>query len=196
MFLQFQKITTQYPSRRSPIIVNTAAIQLIKVMTFDSMETGTPYTATAIEVLGFPKYTFYVTTQLATILSYLKVTDITNGFIPGTSCAGGNSLDIVYPQIHYPLIKAKAIENNTVTQTSDYVFNPDYLLYAEDTIFNDSVTQSQQTALMVTIRDTGPTGVLTKLPFADLVQILKPIQITEWDNGNTIWDSGATIFIS
>src|ERR1017187_6857329 len=137
MFLEFQKITSSDPSRRSPIIVNADAILTIDTATVDDTMTGAIYDATRISVIGYPKHQFYTMTPFDVVNAQLNVIDAPTEF------------NVVYPIARYPLLKTKALFNNTTTETVDYVLNLNYLLFAENTIINDSVTQSQQTVLLL-----------------------------------------------
>lgn len=177
MFLEFQKINTTYPSSKTPIIVNSDTIFKITTETFENKETGHDYEATRIDVLGIPKYTFHTTVPLNAVLGYLKIVDATSGvLIPGTPCVGGNEVQIYYPTPSYPFVKAKAIFNSTITETKDYVFNPQFMIYAESMIFNDVTTHSQQTALVIALQD-SPAQVMTKLSYSVLAQLLTPTPV-------------------
>lgn len=174
MFLEFQKITTSHPSRRSSIIVKKSLISMIDVDQFENKETGTLYTATRVELAGYPKYSFHTMTSFDDLATIIGTTDVSGNFIAGTSCSGGNTLDIVTPAVVYPFVKAKAVFNNTLSETDDYIFNPNFMSHAETVIFNDAVLASQQSALMLVFGDAAPTKVLTKLDYTILKQILQP----------------------
>jgi len=177
MFLEFQKITTATPSKKSPIIINSDALLTINTDKIENKAQGGMMTVTRIEVIGYPKYTFYTATSFDAVAAIIGTVDVTHGLIPGSPCIGGNTVEQVYPTIRYPYLKASAIFNNTVTETDDYIFNPNFMLFAENTVFNDAATRSQQTGLMIVLRDTAPTKILTKLSYDVLFGILQPTQV-------------------
>lgn len=177
MFIEFQKITTAYPSRRSSVIVNADALLALSVDEFENKEVGAIYAATRVDVIGFPKYTFFTMTDLDVLAETINAVDVTSGFSSGISCDGGTVIDTVYPTVRYPFIKAPAIFNNTITETDNFIFNPNFMLYAENVIFNDVVMRSQQTALMIVLRDTAPTKIMSTLNYQDLFNMLQPTQV-------------------
>lgn len=177
MFLELQKITTSNSSKKSPIIINSSAILKIETDQFEDKETRTMFDATRLELIGYPKYTFYTLTSMDVILDKLTYVDVTNGFVPGSTCAGGNSLGISYPEITYPIIKAPRIFNNTVSESDVYAFNPTCLIYTEEFTFNDSMLNRQSTAMMVVLRETSPLKIPTAISYEVMSQILKPVKI-------------------
>jgi len=176
-FYEFHKITTAYPSQKSPIIVNFDSILTIDANTFENKEDGLPYEATRIEIEGTPKHSFYVSTLLNTVMTNFDCIDATGLFVPGSSFNGGTGIDTYYPYPTFPLIKAKMVFNNTVNESRDFVFNPIHLMYAESVIFKDSSSGVQQTALMIALRDSPPRKILTLMNYSMLVQILQPTSI-------------------
>ena len=170
MFLEFQKITTAKNSRMSPIIVNSAAIMRIEADTFEDKENRTTYDATRIEVIGFPKYTFFTMTPMNMILNKLSFVDMTSG-------NPGQYLGVMYPNIEYPLIKAPRIFNNTITESDNYAFNPSYLIYSEEFSFNDAVLGTTSTGMMIVLTETSPIKILTNVSYTDLFNILLPVKI-------------------
>lgn len=176
MFLEFQKILLSNPAIKTRVIVNSEGLLTID---FDNFENnGIIANVTNIEVVGNPKYRFYTLTSVATLQSSLKIIDVTSGFIPGSSCIGGNTIDIIYPSSSYPFIILTEIFNNTITESRDRVINLNHILYVEEMIINDAVTQSQQTVLIIGMSDTIRSKVITTLSYADLSQILQPVQVT------------------
>lgn len=175
MFLEFQKITTGDPT---PIIVNSDALLTMNIVRVEDKNTGETIPLTHLEIIGFPKYSFYTATPYDRVISYFNVSDARPGFLSGSPCAGGNTISIIYPQARLPLVRVKAIFNNTIAESEDYTFNLNQMLYAETKIFNDSTLGSQQHGLMIILRDTGPTKIMAKLEYADFRSIVSPTVVS------------------
>lgn len=174
MFLEFQKITNSRPSQRSPIIVNSSAILKLDTDEFANHEGHGRYLATRVEVIGFPKYTFHTLTTMDDVLTHLFSVDVTSGLVPGNICAGGNTTGIVFPMTQYPFMKVAAIFNNTVTETDNYAFNPNYLIYTEEVFFNDTCKHTQSSAMMVVLQETSPLKIATKMSYETMFAVLQP----------------------
>ena len=77
----------------------------------------------------------------------------------------------------FPLLKTNMLVNNSKTELEAYVFNPEYIVFAENIVFRDQNTSLQETALLLVLRDSQPKRVMTNLDFADLITVLEPIVI-------------------
>jgi hypothetical protein len=183
MFLTFQKITTATPSKKSKILVNSESMLLLDVDTFENKELGVQYDATRIEVIGFPNHKFHTLTTFNDVLTYVPAIDLTQGLGIGSQCAGTPGvLNFVQPSIQFPLIKTLAVFNNSL-ETREYAFNPNFIVYAEEVKYGGN---GQYTGLMISLRDTQPRQILTKLALSDLISILDPIEIQPSYEGSLI----------
>jgi hypothetical protein len=175
MFLEFQKITTSSQTNNSPIIVNSNTIISINEDELENKEIGGFYIVTRIEIAAFPKYAFFTRTSLSDVLTYIQHSDTTSSNTGNTTCADGSIIFI--PTIDHSFIKTEMFFNYTITESVPYVFNPNFLVYAESTIFNDKITYQQEKGLMISLRDSTPKNILTKLTYQQIFDLLHPIQI-------------------
>ena len=175
-FLLFQKIKNNNPAQVAPIIVRADSIFLYSDDALQNRVANTNYTATRVELSSFPNYNFYTTSLLNSVSSVLNVIDVTGGAgTSGSSCAGSPGiLDTVYVSTTYPMIKANMLVNQSKDQLYPYVFNPEYLVFAETVTYLDKGTGVEDVALLLVLRDAQPRRILTDLAFDDLVTILDP----------------------
>ena len=178
MFLTFDKITTATPTKKSKILVNSESLLLMDSDTFENKELGSSYEATRVEVIGFPNHKFYTLATVSSILALVPSIDMTQGVATiGSQCLNTpGALNFILPSVQYPLIKTLMIFNNSPSETREYVFNPNFIVYAEEVTFYSSGNQ-QQTGLMVSLRDTQPRQILTKMTLADLITLLEPVTV-------------------
>lgn len=176
MFLQLNKISTAYPSQTKPVIVNTDAILTVGTEIFENKDLNADYTATRVEIIGFPKHTIHTLTPYDTLIDFLGTVTVANGMAgTGSSCAGDtNVIDVIYPTVKVPFIEAAAIFNNTITESRRYTFNPNFLVYAEEVKFNDVYNLTESTATVIVLRDVQPKQIVTKIAFAQLAALLTP----------------------
>lgn len=180
MFLLFKKILNSNPNQLGDIIVRADSLFLYNDDVLENRQLGVNYNATRVEISSFPNYTFYTPSTVAQVSSVLKVVDLTGGAGPGTgsSCLGDPGvLDIVYAATNFPLLKANMLQNQSKTELQPYVFSPEYLIFAEDVVFQDMKTKMQDTALLIVLRDSQQRRFMTDLDFADLQTILEPIVV-------------------
>lgn len=178
MFILFKKILNDNPAQLGDILVRADSIFLYDSDVLLNQKTGTNYTATRIEISSFPNFSFNTPSTMDQVSSVLNVIDLTGGAGVGSQCAGNPGvLDIVYPSIRFPLLKTSMIVNNSLTQLEPYVFNPEYLVFSENMIFQDSKTSLQNTALLIVLRDSQPKRIMTALEMDVLVSILEPIVV-------------------
>lgn len=175
-FLKFEKITTGTASQKSPILVNRSSILMVEEETFEDKVFRTNITASRVYIIGYPEYTFQTLTPMADIEAIIGTIDVTQGVQTGVSSCGGapGVLDIVSLEGSLPSIKLKRIKNNVANLTQDYVCNPNYLLYAEETGFQDEITELPAVYLNLVFRGNPLRRIPTKLTFAELEQLLEP----------------------
>lgn len=177
MFLTFQKISTASPDRKTPIIINSEALLMLEQQVFTNTQMGGQYTATRVEVIGFPHYSFHTPTPLNVILGITKTIDLTQGVSAGSECAGTPGvLNVVRPAVSLPLVKTKSVFNYSATEYKEYVFNPNFLVYAEEVKYGGQ-GNSEFTGLMISLRDSSMRQVLTQLPMSDLIALLSPTTV-------------------
>jgi len=137
---------------------------------------------TSINLIGYPKNSIFVSISVATLLSYLTVVDLTAGAGSGSQCSNPGVLDFVYPRVDHPLISTLAIVNSNLSETRSLTFNPNFLISAEEVLFNDErglQSSSQSTGLMLTLQEPlQARKILTSLSLADLITVLNPMVIT------------------
>ena len=178
MFILFKKILNSNPSQLGDILVQAESIFLYNSDVLQNQKIGSEYPATRIEVSSFPNHSFHTPSSIAQVSSALNVVDLTGGVGSGSSCAGDPGvLDIIYASSTYPSLKTNMIVNRSLTELEPYVFNPAYLVFAEDIIFQDRKTSRQETALLIVLRDSQPKRIMTALNFDDLIAILEPIVV-------------------
>lgn len=176
MFILFKKILNDNPTQLGDILVRADSIFLYDTVVLKNQKTGTSYTGTSIEISSFPNHTFNTPSTIDQVSSVLNVIDITGGAGVGSSCAGNPGvLDIIYPATSYPLLKTNMIVNNSATQLHPYVFNPEYLVFSENIVYQDSKTSAQNTALLIVLRDSQPRRIITALELDVLVAVLEPV---------------------
>lgn len=175
MFLLFKKILNSNPAQLGDILVRADSVLLYNSDVLQNQKTGSDYVATRIEIASVPNYSFHTTSTIAQVSSMLNVVDLTGGAGIGSSCAGNPGvLDIIYASSKFPLLKANMVVNNSLTSVEPYIFNPEYLVFAEEFVFRDQKTSQQATALMLVLCDSQPKRIMTALDFSDLVTILEP----------------------
>lgn len=175
MFILFKKILNNNPAQLGDILVRADSILLFNSDVLQNKKTGMDYNATRIEISSFPNHSFYTKSTMAQVASMLKVIDLTGGAGSGSSCAGNPGvLDIIYAASTYPLLKTNMIVNNSLTAVEPFVFNPEYLVFAEDIVFRDQKTSQEVTAMLLVLRDSQPKRIITALDFGDLITILEP----------------------
>ena len=173
MFILFKKILNSNPAQLGDILVRAESIFLYNSDVLQNKKTGADYNATRIEISSFPNHSFHTPSTMAQVSSVLNVIDLTGG--SGSQCAGNPGvLDIVYATAGYPLLKTNMIVNNSMSELEPYVFNPEYIVFAEDMVFRDVKTSLQNTALLLVLRDSQPKRIMTALDFNDLIAILEP----------------------
>lgn len=177
MFIQFTKINTAHPTITSPLMVNSADIMQITTDRFQNVDTGIEYIATRVDVIGHPVYSFHTLSTINQINVVLPMVNVTGGAGTGGSCVDPSSLDIVYPQAVFPHIRLLSIFNSSLSTTEEHVINPNHLVWAEDMMFYDRISNQQETALLVTLRDTPPRRILSTLLYSDLAILLAPASI-------------------
>lgn len=179
MFLHFKKILNSNPAQLGDIIVRADSIFLYNNDVLENRKTGTNYQATRIELSSFPNYSFHTPSTMAQVSSVLKVIDLTGGgSSTGSSCAGNPGvLDIVYMSTSFPLLRANMLVNNSKSELEPYVFNPDYIVFTEEVVFQDRKTQQQDTAVLLVLRDSQPKRIMTDLDFSDLMTVLEPTSV-------------------
>lgn len=177
MFILFKKILNSNPNQLGDILVRADSLFLYNADTLENKRTGTNYTATRVEIASFPNYSFYTPSTVDQVSSVLNVVDVTGGAATsGSSCVGNPGvLDIVYISTSYPLLKTNMLVNQSKLELQPYVFNPDFLVFAESTVYLDLKSKVQDTALLIVLRDSQPKRIMTDLEFADLVTILDPV---------------------
>ncbi len=178
-FLKFEKLTTGTTSKHSSLLVNRETLLLVEPVTLEDKELGTTFVASRVVIIGYPEYTFYTLTSLATLQATLDAVDGTGAItVGGSSCSlDPGVLDIVSVSTQLPLLKLLRVNNNISTLTTPYVCNPNYLLYAEEVPFLDEDTELQVTGLMLTFRGNPLRRVPTKLTFAELCTLLEPLTL-------------------
>lgn len=175
MFLLFKKILNSNPNQLGDIIVRADSLFLYNDDVLENRQLGINYHATRVEISSFPNYTFYTPSTVDQVSSTLKVVDLTGGAGSGSSCAGNPGvLDIVYASSNYPMLKANMLQNQSKLELQPYVFSPEYLVFAEDVVYQDLKTKMQDTALLIVLRDSQQRRFMTDLDFSDLVTILEP----------------------
>jgi hypothetical protein len=175
MYLEFTKINTSHPTTTSQVIVDADEIMLISYDTFRNLDTQSQYDCTRVDVLGHPVYSFHTLSTIDQIHTVVPMIDV-RGNVASTnsSCIDPNSLDIVYPVANFPLIRLTVIHNNRVSESEEHVINPNHIVWAEATVFNDQQTNQQVSALLLCLRDTGPRRIISTLPFLALELLLSP----------------------
>ena len=175
MFILFKKILNGNPAQLGDILVRADSIFLYNSDVLQNKKTGADFNATRIEISSFPNHSFHTPSTMAQVSSMLKVIDLTGGAGSGSSCAGNPGvLDIVYASSTFPLLKTNMVVNNSLTSVESYVFNPEYLVFAEEVVFRDQKTSQQATALLLVLRDSQPKRIMTALEFSDLITVLEP----------------------
>ena len=175
MFLLFKKILNDNPAQLGDIIVSAESVFLYNADVLQNKKTGRDYVTTRVEISSFPNYSFYTPSTMDQVSSVLKVIDLTGGAGSGSYCAGDPGvLDIIYMATTFPLLKANMLVNNSLSEVEPYVFNPEYIVFAENVVFQDRKTAQQATALLLVLRDSQPKRIMTELDFGDLVTILEP----------------------
>ncbi len=165
MFLTFNKITTSRASGTSRMIVSADSILAVT----------TDQGHTTVEVSAATR--FAVSQTVDQVLSYLNVVDVTAGAGVGSQCSVSGVLDFVYPTARFPHLKALMIHNSNLDETETISFNPNFVITAEEVLFNNERVAGQSTGLMVLLRDTTPRRMLLKLSFDDLVAVLGPTEV-------------------
>lgn len=174
-FYTFYKIFNDNPLQVTPIMV-----QRNSIFYMNEDYTQSNYVATRVEIYGFPNYSFYTPTPLSLVLNSLailhQVIDARSGAGVGTQCANTPGvIDFVYPVTYFPFIRANMIVNHTRSQLQEYIFNPNYLVFAEESPFRDIKTGLQDVGLTLVLRDSqAKNTLLTDLSFAELSTILDP----------------------
>ena len=175
MFILFKKILNSNPAQLGDVLVRADSIFLYNSDALQNKKTGADYNATRIEISSFPNYSFHTPSTMNQVSSVLNVVDLTGGAGSGSSCAGNPGvLDIVYATSTFPLLKTNMVVNNSLSELEPYVFNPEYLTFAEEVVFRDQKTSLQVTALLLVLRDSQPKRIMTALDFGDLITILEP----------------------
>jgi hypothetical protein len=175
MFIIFKKILNGNPAQLGDILVRADSIFLYNSDILQNKKTGGDYHATRIEISSFPNHSFHTPSTMAQVSAMLNVIDLTGGAGSGSSCAGNPGvLDIIYAASTFPLLKTNMVVNNSLTSVEPYVFNPEYLVFAEEVVFRDQKTSQQATALLLVLRDSQPKRIMTALEFSDLITVLEP----------------------
>ena len=176
MFILFKKILNSNPAQLGNVLVRADSIFLYNEDTLEDHKMRVSYQASRVELSSFPNHSFYTLTTIDALSSLLDVVDMTSGVGSGSSCAGdAGVLDTVYAVTKYPMIRANMILNQNRNELQAYVFNPEYLIFAEDVVYYDQRLNQQRTALMIVLRDSQQKKILTDLLLADLVAVLEPI---------------------
>lgn len=176
MFILFKKILNSNPAQQGDILVRSDSIFLYNQDTLEDQKLRVSYNATRIELSSFPNHSFYTLTTVDDLSTMLNVVDMTSGVGSGSSCAGDTGvLDTVYAVTKYPMIRANMILNQNRNEIQAYVFNPEYLIFAEDVVYYDKRLNAERQALMVVLRDSQQKKILTNLMLADLIAILEPL---------------------
>jgi hypothetical protein len=176
MFLHFKKILNSNPAQLGDIIVRADSIFLFNNDILLDQKTGLNYNATRVELSSFPNYSFHTPSTMAQVSSVLNVIDLTGGGSnTGSSCAGSPGvLDIIYLSTEFPLLQANMLVNSSKSELEPYVFNPEYIVFTEEVVFQDRKTQLQDTAVLLVLRDSQPKRIMTDLDFSDLLMVLEP----------------------
>lgn len=177
MFLEFTRIDPSHPTRTSQVIVNSPEILLISSDDIRDLDTQAQYSATRIDVVGHPVYSFFTLATINHLSQIIPIIDVTGGAGTGGSCLDPSSLDIVYPQVVYPHIRLLVVHNSSMSETEELVINPNYIVWAQSTIFTDRRTGLQVSALLISLKDTPPRAVISTLLFQDLETLLTPTAV-------------------
>jgi hypothetical protein len=178
-FLRFDKLTTSSFTNKQPIIVNKSSILLVEKEVLEDKLYRTTFTASRVHIIGYPEYTFYTLASMESIESILDAVDVTQGIQTGVSSCDGTPgmLDIVNLEGSLPALRLNRIKNNVKADVVPYMCNPNYLLYAEETPFQDEVTEQQTTYLALVFRGIPTRRVPTRLSIDDLSTLLKAIPV-------------------
>jgi hypothetical protein len=176
-FLQFDKLTTGTASHKQPILVNRSSILLIEEDVLEDKLYRTTFTASRVHIIGYPEYTFHTLSSMDTIASLLRTVDATQGVSStGSSCGGTPGiLDVLSLEGSLPIIKLNRIKNRVAASTVPYLCNPNYLLYAEETPFQDEETEQEIQYLTMVFRGNPIRRIPTKLDISELATLLTPI---------------------
>lgn len=174
MFFTFQKLTNSRASGTSLIVINQNAILMVASDTFELNNAS--YDTTRVEVIGFPQQTFHTQTTMDDIMSHMTSFDAIVNPITGSSLT-----PLIEDEKLYPLIKIQAIKNKNPNETSDFIFNPNYLVTAEEVEY-----ATGHTGLMLSLRDIGPRQILAKLSVDELILLFDSVDIV---NDNFITES-------
>jgi hypothetical protein len=174
-FLRFDKLTTSSSTNKQPIIINKSSILLVEEEVLEDKLYRTTFTASRVHVIGYPEYTFYTLASMTSIEAMLDAVDATQGIQTGVSSCGGTPgvLDIVNLEGSLPALRLNRIKNNIAANVVPYVCNPNYLLYAEETPFQDEDTEQQAMYLTLVFRGNPTRRIPTRLSIDDLSTLLE-----------------------
>lgn len=162
MYLNFQKTTTSTSTRRSPIIVNSEAIMMIETDIFFDSTTNTRLNVTRMDLSG--GISVITESTFANISTLITMVDARSG--------SNNTTATTFGDTDYPWLRCNQIFNFSKTTFSDYAFNPQYLVCAEEVKFIDTINKTNETGLMISLYNSRSKNILTNLTYADLVTLL------------------------
>lgn len=168
MYLFFKKILNSNPAQLGDIIVETDSILFYNADTLLDQKRGINYQATRVEISNFPGFSFHTLSTVDQISSVLDVHNLT--LIGGVS--DPTEIKIIYPISKFPMIKASMLVNDSFTEVENCVFNPKYIVFAEDIIVRDRKTSLSKVALLIVLRDSQPRRLVLNLDFNDIQSAL------------------------
>lgn len=169
-FVQFNKLDTGSSTKTSPIIVRADSVSLCMPILIHDKETGVTTTGTRITVSDSNEYAFTVNEPIADVAAFLQASTLTSSGLVGIC---NTEQLIVTPQIAWPHILLDRVINSLANMSEKVLINPNMIVWAEETLFYDSLQQHDVAGVTLTIWSNSR-PIQTLLSFAELTSLLNP----------------------
>lgn len=176
-FFKLDRLTTGTMSKTQPIIFDGDALLHGSEVSIYDEEQRASYTATVLSVLGYPEYTFKTLTPLATVLAAVGGTRLVPGVPASNSCSVAGNILIATLPMSLPLTIVRKVRNKIKADTDELMINPNYIVYAEEQIYQDENTELETSGVLLVLNSTPPKQVPTNLALSDVIAFLNPITI-------------------